>query len=113
MGLNWVRLDAQWFNNPKFLGLIADRRHKAITAYWAGLAWSGGQGQAGYIPKAALPVIHATSKDATDLVEARLWIPDTGGWQINDWSEYQPTGDESEKRSQKAREAALVRWGKK
>jgi hypothetical protein len=112
MALPWVRLDTQWFVNPKFLGLVADRKHKAVTAYFAGLAWSGGQGQAGYIPRAALPMIHATTKDAADLVAARLWHPDDAGWRINDWAEYQPTNEEHERRSQRARDAALVRWGR-
>lgn len=112
MALPWVRLDTQWFFNPKFLQLVADRKHKAITAYFAGLAWSGGQGQAGYIPRGALTMIHATAKDASDLVAVSLWIPDAGGWQINDWSEYQPTNDEHERRSEKARHAAAVRWSR-
>ena len=112
MALPWVRLDTQWFANPKFLTLVADRKHRAITAYFAGLAWSGSQGQAGYIPRGALPMIHATSKDAIDLVCVALWIPDAGGWQINDWAEYQPTNEEHERRSAKARNAAAVRWGK-
>ena len=113
MALPWVRLDTQWFCNPKFLGLVADRKHKAITVYMAGLAWSGGQGQAGYVPKAALPMIHGTLKDAADLVAAQLWIPDAGGWRINDWAEYQPTNEEHEARSRKARDAAAARWGKR
>jgi hypothetical protein len=112
VALPWVRLDTQWFANPKFLHLISDRKHRAITAYFAGLAWSGGQGQAGYVPRAALPMIHATTKDADDLSAVRLWVPDEGGWQINDWSEYQPTNEEHERRSQRARDAAAVRWGK-
>ena len=103
MALPWVRLDTQWFANPKFLHLISDRKHRAITAYFAGLAWSGAQGQAGYVPQAALPMIHATVKDAADLAAVRLWVPDEGGWQINDWSEYQPTNEEHERRSQRAR----------
>lgn len=112
MALPWVRLDTQWFANPKFVNLIADRKHRAVTAYMAGIAWSGGQGQAGYIPKGVLPLIHATLRDASDLVDARLWIPDSGGWRINDWEEYQPTNEEHLRRSEKAREAAQIRWAK-
>lgn len=110
MALPWVRLETGWYVNPKFLHLIADRKHKAITVYFAGLAWSGGQGQAGYIPRSALPMIHASVKDANDLAGVRLWVPDEGGWMINDWAEYQPTNEEHERRSQRARAAALVRW---
>ena len=113
MALPWVRLDTQWFANPKFLALVADRKHRAITAYFAGLAWSGSQGQAGFVPRGALGMIHATPKDAADLVSVSLWHADSsGGWRINDWNEYQPTNEEHEKRSQRARAAAEIRWGK-
>jgi hypothetical protein len=105
-------LDTQWPQNPKFLMLVEDKKWRAISVYFAGLAWSGAQGQAGYVPKSALPMIHATVKEAGELVSARLWIPAQGGWDINDWVEYQPTNEEHERRSQKARAAALARWNK-
>ena len=31
--------------------------------------------------------LHATKREAKDLVEAGLWHPDVGGWQINGWDE--------------------------
>ncbi len=112
MALPWVRLDTQWPQNPKFLMLIEDKKWRAIAVYFAGLAWSGSQGQAGYIPRAALPMIHGTTKEATELAAVRLWIPAQGGWDINDWAEYQPTNEEHEKRSKRARDAANARWGR-
>lgn len=111
MALPWVRLDSQWYQNPKFLHLVEDRGWRAITVYLAGLAWAGGQGQDGYIPKAALPMIHATVKEAHQLVAAALWIPAQGGWDINDWAEYQPSSLTQEQRSNRARKAAQARWG--
>ncbi len=110
MALPWVRLDSQWPHNPKFLMLVEDKKWRAISTYMAGLAWSGGQGQAGFIPRSALPMLHATAKEAQDLAEVALWHRCEGGWQINDWAEYQPTNEEHERRSQKARDAAMVRW---
>lgn len=111
MALPWVRLDTSWPMNPKFLHLVEDKKFRAITVYFAALAWSGGQGQAGYIPRSALPMIHGTVKEAMELVGVRLWIPgDSGGWDINDWNEYQPTNEEHELRSKRAREAAYARW---
>jgi hypothetical protein len=112
MALPWVRMDTQWPNNPKFLQLVEDKKWRAIAVYWAGLSWSGAQGQAGFLPAYALPMIHGTRREAADLIDVGLWVPSRGGWDINDWSEYQPTNEEHEARSQRARDAALVRWQK-
>lgn len=112
MGLPWIRLECEWFLNPKFLNLIADKKHRAVVTYMAGIAWSGGQGQAGFIPAGALPMLHGTPREARDLVDVGLWIPDTGGWQINGWEDYQLADEEHQKRSDKARRAAQARWHK-
>jgi hypothetical protein len=113
MALPWVRMDTQWPNNPKFLQLVEDKRWRAVAVYWAGLAWSGSQGQAGFLPAYALPMIHASKKEASDLTDVALWVPAPGGWNINDWAEYQPTTEEQEERSRKARSAAQARWAKR
>lgn len=112
MALPWVRLDTAWPQNPKFLALVEDRKWRAIAVYMAGLAWSGAQGQDGFIPSGALVMIHGTRKDAADLVDVRLWRITKGGWDVNDWSEYQPTTVEHQERSRRARNAALARWSR-
>lgn len=109
-GLNWVRLDVQWPQNPKFLQLIEDKKWRAVAVYMGGLAWSGSQGQAGFVPYFALPMIHGSRKEAQELVEVHLWHTCDGGYQINDWAEYQPSNEENERRSDKARTAAQKRW---
>lgn len=114
MALPWVRLDTQFPLNPKILELIGAKKHRVIVAWVSSLAYSGAQGTDGFIPSAALPFIHATKADATDLVMARLWICAPGGWQINDWHEYQFSSDEHEQRRLKAEKASkkanCVRW---
>ena len=110
MALPWVRLETTWPSNPKFLMLSADRKWHAIAVYMAGLAWSGGQGQDGFIPFYALPAILGSPREADELCQVRLWYPCDGGWQINDWNEYQPSSEEHALRSKKARDAALYRW---
>jgi hypothetical protein len=57
-----------------------------------------------------LPFIHATKRNAEDLVKAGLWHTDMGGWSINGWSEFQISDDAAKERSHKSREAALKRW---
>lgn len=110
MALPWVRMDTAWYQNPKFLALMEDKKWRSISLYWGGVAWSGGQGQAGFVPYYALPIIQGTRKESNDLVEVRLWEHCDGGWNIHDWSEYQPSNEAHEARSKRAREAALARW---
>lgn len=98
MTLPWVRLDSGFPTNPKVLMLTADKQHRAVAVYTFSLAYAGGHGTDGFIPVAALPFIHGTHKDAKALVDATLWHPCQGGWQINGWAEYQPSTKEMQRR---------------
>jgi hypothetical protein len=114
MGLPWVRLDTQFPSNPKVLELTSAGRWRAAFVYLTGLAYCGQHGTDGYVPEACLPFIHATKRDADDLVKVGLWHTDMGGWSINGWSEFQISDEEAKARSEKARRAAMERWhGKK
>ena len=110
MALPWVRLDTQFGHNPKVLGLIEAKAHAALVAYVCGLGYSGAQGTDGYIPTAALPFIHATRRHAQQLVAAGLWHETVGGWQVNDWDEYQRSSMDAVERRERAQRAALARW---
>jgi hypothetical protein len=111
--MQWVRLDTAFPRNHKVLALVAEKDGpKALLAYICGLSYAGEQGTDGFIPRTALPFLHARMVDARKLVEVGLWIDDVGGWLINGWAEFQPTTDESTARSDKARLAARVRWEK-
>ena len=110
MGLQWVRLDTQFAHNPKVLELTGNGRWRAAFVYVAGLAYAGSQGTDGYLPEACLPFIHATKRDAVDLVKAGLWHTDMGGWKINGWAEFQLSDEAAKNRSDRARKAALKRW---
>ena len=113
MPLPWVRLDTQFPSNPKILGLIEDKNYRAAFAYVAGLCYSGAHGTDGFLPDLSLPFIHATRRDATTLAECGLWVPAPGGWDINGWNEFQQSSDETAKRKEAAKKAALIRWDKK
>lgn len=110
MALPWIRLDTQWPHNPKFLILAEDKKWRAIAVYMAALAWSGAQGQNGFVPAYALPMIHGTRKEAAELADVHLWLMCPGGWNINDWDQYQPSTEEHAARSERARTAAQKRW---
>ena len=110
MGLPWVRLDTQFPHNPKVLALAEDKKWRAIAVYLCSLSYSGAHGTDGFIPPGALNFIHATKADARQLVAVGLWHEDGPGWQIPDWSQYQPTSKENEERRERARKAAWKRW---
>lgn len=111
VGLPWVRLDSTVMQNPKILLLVEDKKWRAVVVWVASLAHSGAQGSDGYIQKACLPLLHGTPADARALVSVGLWHDAPGGgWQINDWAEYQPVTEQMQRRSQRARDAALIRW---
>lgn len=111
MGLPWVRLDTAFASNPKLLELTSAGRWRAAFVYISALAYSGAHGTDGYLPDTCLVFLHATKREAKDLVEAGLWHTDVGGWQINGWDEFQISDDAAKDRRERARKAALKRWG--
>jgi hypothetical protein len=110
MALPWVRLDTGLPDHPKVLALIEDKKHRAVLAYTLGLAYCGRHELDGFIPAGALPFIHATKADAAALVGVGLWHNSGGGYEINDWAEYQPTSEEHAQRKARAKAAADKRW---
>lgn len=112
--LSWVRVDSALARNHKTLDLLAQKGgDRALNVYIFGLGHCAEQGTDGFIPQAALGLIHGTAKTAQQLVEVGLWHVLPGGWDVNDYTDYQPSDDESKARSAKAKLAAEVRWGKR
>lgn len=110
MGLPWVRLDTQFPSNPKILYLVEEKKFRAAFVWVASLGYAGAHGTDGFVPAAALPFMHATKADAKSLVEVGLWLAVSGGWDINSWSEFQPSSDETQQRKKRAKDAAMARW---
>ena len=111
MTLAWIRLDTSLPDNPQLLGLLEAREgHRAAFVYVCGLAYSGKHGLEGLIPKSCLGRINGRSADAKQLVAHHFWLPVMGGWEINGWSEFQLSNDETRARRSKAQKAANIRW---
>jgi hypothetical protein len=90
VALPWVRLDANIYTHDKVLWLVSQRDgYRALTAYLFSMAYAGGHATDGHIAKHVLPVIHATPKVATTLVDAGLWEYDEGGYRIKNWADRQ------------------------
>jgi len=112
--MSWVRVDAALASNPKVLALLSERGgDHALCVYVFALGYSAQQGTDGFIPSIALGLIHGRSRDSSLLVTLGFWLEIPGGFEINDWREYQPSDEEAQRRSEKAKKAAAVRWSKK
>lgn len=112
MGLPWIRLDTHLADHPKFLELVADKAFQAISAYHFSLGYCGKHGTDGYLPKTALPFVHARIADANKLVEVGLWEVAPGGWAVHHWDEFQLSDEASQKRRERAQKGAAARWEK-
>lgn len=117
MALPWVRLDTNIASHDKILELIGDpspRRWQALSSYMFSIAWSGGHGTDGRIPKAALPMIHGNETTARLLCAHRLWEAQTAAWQIVNYAERQEldvvTASKVEARRIAAEKANCSRW---
>jgi hypothetical protein len=111
MALPWVRLDTSFPTNPKLLAMLARKEgHRAAFVYVASLAYSGCHGCDGFVTAEALPFIHARRSDAALLCQFGFWRAVTGGWEINDWTQFQQSTEETQQRKRRAQAAAQARW---
>lgn len=111
MGLPWIRLDTSMPDNPKVCMLLASKNgHRAAFVYVCGLAYSGKHGTDGLLPTSCLSRINGQNADAELLVAHHFWQPVMGGWEINSWSEFQVSSDETRARRTRAQKAANIRW---
>jgi len=92
--MTWIKIDDQFFQNPKIIDLSKD----AKLLYLCALTYCGSQLTDGIISKSALRVISATvdvsSTVATELVHVGLWEVTEGGYDIHDYLEYNPSKDQ-------------------
>lgn len=109
MGLPWIRLDTDFFHNPKILRLLATGKHRAVTVHLAAMCWTGQQGMGGFVPDYVLALISARRSDVKDLVAEELWHVEAGGWSINGWAEYQLTDEASMRRLMRAKKGGCVK----
>lgn len=117
MALPWVRIDSNIASHDKILALLSDpsaKRHQAALSYVFGIAWCGGHGTDGAIPKAALPFVHGTDSTARLLCKYRLWEARTADWLVVNYAERQEldivTASKAEGRRIAAEKANCTRW---
>jgi len=92
----WVRLDDQFFYHPKVIAAGRDAR----DMYLASLSYSAGQLTDGHIQEGAIQLIAAMAQvpDGAScvkrLVDVGLWDRISSGYEIHDYLDYNPSGDE-------------------
>jgi len=86
--------------------------HRAGLVYVCSLGYCGAHGTDGFIPREALPFIHARPADAARLVRHGFWHEQPGGWLVHGWDEFQESSTETQERRRKAQMAAQIRWAK-
>jgi len=109
-GLQWIRLDTAFPDNPKIMDLVDRRQHSVVVAHISMMCHVGKTGTDGYFAEGALRRYGISKKDAYTAAESGLWIPAPSGFEINDWAEYQVADEAAQKRSDRARKAARKRW---
>lgn len=89
--MTWVKLDDQFFLNPKSVGAGKDGRE----LYLAGLCYCASQLTDGFIATNALPLVAASAgvkiSQARVLERVGLWEEGIGGFWIHDYLKYNPT----------------------
>jgi hypothetical protein len=92
-GVSWVKVDDQFFRNPKVMSAGRDAR----DLYLVGLCYCAQSLTDGFIPRAALRVLGAEAEideaqsGADRLVKVGLWELAAEGYMVHDYLEYQPT----------------------
>lgn len=107
--MTWVRLDDQFADHPKVVGLSANAFRLHVTA----ICYAARQETDGVIPRGAAFVL-AARRYLIELTGAGLWEDHPSGFLIHDYLEYNPSADEvRSKRNIKAiagAKGAASRW---
>lgn len=85
--MTWVRLDDQFADHPKIVGLSASAFRLHVTA----ICYAARQETDGVIPRAAAFVV---KRIAGELVAAGLWDAHPRGYVVHDYLDYNPSASE-------------------
>lgn len=90
----WVKLDDQFFAHPK----VIDLPQEAKLLYLCGLTHCAAQLTDGFISQGAVRLVAAMvdvpQGHAGDLIAAGLWDEVAGGFQVHDFLDYNPSGEQ-------------------
>jgi hypothetical protein len=98
--MSWFKVDDGFFMHPK----VVAAGNAAIGLWIRCGAYSAHQLTDGFIPRDVAYMLGSRAL-CIKLVEAGLWKPGLGGWQMHDFHDYQPSGDEVRELRRKRAEA--------
>lgn len=87
--MTWFKIDDGFHCHPKVL----EAGNEAIGLYARCGSWVSQQLTNGFVPT-SIALLYGGRELAAALVEARLWIPVDGGWQMHDFLIYNPSKDQ-------------------
>ena len=93
--MSWARLDDGFPDHPR----VKPLSDKAFRAHVTALCYV-----ARYRTNGHVPMELATPATARELATNGIWMPDTDGWRIRDWRDYNSTREEFEARQESERE---------
>lgn len=107
--MTWMKVDDQFPDHPKFLGLT----DTAVALYFIGLAYCSRHLTDGVVPELAVERmgLKQPKKAAALLVEHDLWHVHERGWEVHDYLDHQRSAAEVQELSEK-RAAAGSKGGK-
>ncbi len=110
--MTWVRIDDKMPENPKVLGVPLGARWLHVC----GIAYCSRHETDGFVPLDAVPVMmaglssaSASKRFAGSLVKAGLWHGRPGGYEINDYLEWNSSKEEI-RQKRRARNARVTRY---
>lgn len=96
--MTWFKVDDGFWSHPKVLQLSLPARGLWVSAG----AYCAAHLTDGFIAEPALPTVAGYARNAdkyaAELVAARLWDRESGGWRFHDWTDMQPTRASIEER---------------
>ena len=100
--MGWVRLDDNFADHPKVIGLS----DTAFRLFITGLCYSNRQLTDGFIPYQVVNawVGHDPLKPSDELEDQNLWEREARGFRIRSYDEYQPTRSQVEQKREKSKE---------
>lgn len=110
----WFKVDDHLPTHRKVLAIPRGARRLAAVGGWTfGGAWCSANLTEGRIPTAVLEDLAIPTKQADDLVDSGLWVPDGKGYRMHDFAAYNPSKEQVERdraaaaeRQRRARERA-------
>ena len=107
--MNWVKIDNNFFSNPKVVGLSKD----AKLVYLAGICYAGSSLSDGFIPQPVVTILSAQCQVrriqpvTKELVEMGLWLTTCchkqDGFQIHEYLDYNTSSAEVQAKRESAR----------